>query len=237
MITKDVSKVVIEKRNSGIDVIPVNEIFRSIQGEGYNVGKPSILVRVNGCNLSCSFCDTKYTWKDIDKNKYYTPQELLKKVQEFTIKRVVFTGGEPLLYNLIPFIDLLIRDNFSIQIETNATIKFDAYQKYDSKEVFITASPKNLIKNILYEYDVPPQELKILIGETTKYEDVFTLIENVYVEDAISLQPIKVLNGDVFKRNIQKTFDFLSRLAEDCIDMDFEILRFSYQLQTFLNIR
>ena len=80
----------------------VNEIFKSIQGEGPNFGKPAIFLRTAQCNLKCTWCDTKYTWDwknyDFSKEvKEMTIDEVKDAITELEIKHLVITGGEPLL--------------------------------------------------------------------------------------------------------------------------------------------
>ena len=72
--------------------INVVEIFRSIQGEGANVGTDATFIRLTGCNCNCSFCDTDY-----DKRTEYTVEALLKKVKKLGSKNIIWTGGEPTL--------------------------------------------------------------------------------------------------------------------------------------------
>lgn len=96
------------------------ELFYSIQGEGPRNGIPAVFLRLAGCNLQCSWCDTKYSWgRGID-----TPEaELAKKIQEYHASGLVITGGEPLLQaaaleqllNLLP-------QNLFVEVETNGTL-------------------------------------------------------------------------------------------------------------------
>ena len=78
------------------------EIFHSIQGEGINSGEPSYFIRLSTCNLSCVWCDTKYTW-DFRQFNYddhvieLTDKEILSYIDGNFCKHVVITGGEPLL--------------------------------------------------------------------------------------------------------------------------------------------
>ena len=106
----------------------INEIFKSIQGEGPNFGKPAIFLRTAQCNLKCTWCDTKYTWDwenyDYTKEvKEMTLEEIKEQLLDFEIKHLVITGGEPLLQQ-DDLADLLsfLKPDFYVEIETNCTI-------------------------------------------------------------------------------------------------------------------
>ncbi len=109
----------------------VDEIFRSIQGEGLNQGRPCTFVRFSGCNLDCIWCDTRRArsgGEEMDRDA------ILARVREMGGRYVCITGGEPLLQGL-PLLSLVM-DLFSagylIDIETNGTIGFSGYQPYAS---------------------------------------------------------------------------------------------------------
>jgi 7-carboxy-7-deazaguanine synthase len=74
----------------------VVEIFHSIQGEGLLVGLPSVFVRLAGCALRCSWCDTAYAWSETSGTPY-TLQQILSEVKQYPARHVVVTGGEPLV--------------------------------------------------------------------------------------------------------------------------------------------
>ena len=106
----------------------INEIFKSIQGEGPNFGKPAIFLRTAQCNLKCTWCDTKYTWDwenyDYTKEvKEMTLEEIKEQLLDLEIKHLVITGGEPLLQQ-DDLADLLsfLKPDFYVEIETNCTI-------------------------------------------------------------------------------------------------------------------
>jgi len=106
----------------------VNEIFKSIQGEGPNFGKPAIFLRTAQCNLKCTWCDTKYTWDwknyDFQKEvKEMTIDEVKDAILDLGIKHLVITGGEPLLQQ-DDLADLLsfLKPDFYVEVETNCTI-------------------------------------------------------------------------------------------------------------------
>jgi 7-carboxy-7-deazaguanine synthase len=74
----------------------VNEIFYSLQGEGFLTGVPSVFIRLAGCPLRCKWCDTKYAW-DYNSGKDYTVSEIIKEVQKYNCEYIVITGGEPMV--------------------------------------------------------------------------------------------------------------------------------------------
>ena len=106
----------------------ISEIFESIQGEGNNAGKPAVFLRTAECNLKCVWCDTKYTWdwKNYDYSKEVNEmsiKEVRQSLEQFRIRHLVITGGEPLmqqddLAELLTF----LKPKFYVEVETNGTI-------------------------------------------------------------------------------------------------------------------
>jgi 7-carboxy-7-deazaguanine synthase len=109
----------------------VCEVFKSIQGEGKNQGKPSTFIRLAGCNLRCSWCDTRYAQEG---GEEMTTDEIFSRVIGLRGLLVCITGGEPLLQGkeLLPLLARLWEHGFSIEIETNGTIDFREFQEYAS---------------------------------------------------------------------------------------------------------
>lgn len=100
----------------------VAEIFTSIQGEGNFLGIPATFVRFMGCNLKCSFCDTKSTWGENNEAKNLSIDDIIEAVKMADNSLVVFTGGEPTLQaDLAELIDKLRMQDFVCTIETNGT--------------------------------------------------------------------------------------------------------------------
>ena len=101
----------------------INEIFYSIQGEGKWTGLPNIFVRVTGCNLRCSYCDTKYAYYD---GKEMSINEILDHIDKYPCKHVCITGGEPLLqHDTTDLISAFIKRNYKISLETNGSINIE----------------------------------------------------------------------------------------------------------------
>lgn len=79
----------------------VNEIFYSLQGEGFLAGIPSVFVRLAGCPLRCRWCDTKYAWSK-EAGRQYSTDEIVSTVQQWPCRFVVVTGGEPMVDTDLP---------------------------------------------------------------------------------------------------------------------------------------
>ena len=79
----------------------VNEIFYSLQGEGFLAGAPSVFIRLAGCPLRCRWCDTKYAW-DQTAGAHYSIEKVVQTVQQTQSKFVVITGGEPMINSDLP---------------------------------------------------------------------------------------------------------------------------------------
>lgn len=164
--------------------LEVKEIFPTLQGEGPFVGQPGVFVRLGGCNLACSFCDTEF-----EKYRTLTIDEILSAVHEqsgfyenpakVSKKLVVITGGEPLRQPIELLCQQLLACHYKVQIETNGTL----YRSLP-KEVFIVCSPK-AISGRYYPLreDLLPhlQALKFLVAEGEKgYETVPELGQSKY---------------------------------------------------------
>lgn len=94
----------------------INEIFYSLQGEGYHTGTPAVFIRFSGCNLKCSFCDTQH-----EDGVWMSDDEILAEVKKYLAVTVILTGGEPSLWIDSDFIDRLHRAGKYVCIETNGT--------------------------------------------------------------------------------------------------------------------
>lgn len=100
----------------------IAETFSSINGEGTHAGQLAFFVRFTGCNLNCSYCDTK--WANVPDAPYteMTADEILSAVRKSGIRNVTVTGGEPLIQpNIIPLLKMLCGDGRYVEIETNGS--------------------------------------------------------------------------------------------------------------------
>jgi 7-carboxy-7-deazaguanine synthase len=100
----------------------VAEVFASIQGEGILAGTPSVFVRVSGCNLRCSWCDTKYaSWRP--EGPVREAREVAAEALATGLRHAVLTGGEPMLFEgVVPLAEALREGGCHITVETAGTV-------------------------------------------------------------------------------------------------------------------
>lgn len=116
----------------------IAEIFFSIQGEGVLIGTPTTFVRTVGCNLDCSWCDTRYARAG---GSEMTAEEVSAAVDKFGAPFVSLTGGEPLIQKDIgQLISMLLDDGYHITIETNGSLPLDSLPS--SEEIMISMDIK-----------------------------------------------------------------------------------------------
>lgn len=120
-------------------MLKINEIFYSLQLEGRNTGMPAIFIRFSGCNLRCSFCDTKHQY-----GRWMTIKQVLRRLECFKrCKSVVITGGESTIQNVDELAYALQRQDYCVCIETNGTNSFNT-GLYD----WVTISPKTSVEKL-----------------------------------------------------------------------------------------
>ncbi len=133
-----------------MDTLIINEIFYSIQGETSRSGFPTTFVRLTGCPLRCSYCDTEYAFKNGSKMSF---NEIGSAIKKNDTKYVTVTGGEPLAQkDVIPLLKYLCDMNYSVSIETSNAYDISAIDSrvsviLDVKTPASLESDKNLISN------------------------------------------------------------------------------------------
>jgi 7-carboxy-7-deazaguanine synthase len=98
----------------------VCEIFLSIQGEGLDMGLPTVFVRSVGCNLRCAWCDTKYAYEG---GAEWSVDSLQARIATHKVRRVCLTGGEPLTQKDAPeLVQRLLKSGYDVSVETNGSL-------------------------------------------------------------------------------------------------------------------
>lgn len=153
------------------DVLRVNEIFLSVQGEGTRAGVPCVFVRLTGCHLRCTYCDTAYAFYE---GGWLTLDEILDQVRKLNCPTVELTGGEPLLQpNAYPLLRRLCDEFPTVLLETAGAISVAEVDPRVIRIVdFKTPSSGEAARNHWANVDLlrPVDEVKFVIGDRVDYE-------------------------------------------------------------------
>lgn len=171
----------------------INEIFYSLQGEGYYTGTPSVFVRLSGCNLRCPFCDT-----DHQRGTDLSEDEIVRRVAAHPARHVVVTGGEPSLFLTDTLIDRLHACGKYVAVETNGTHPLPPAVDW------ITLSPKDAF--------VEGAEARVVLRRCDEIKLVFTGRPLPTYPDLQAthrfLQPCDVGDDEQNKRLLAQTVDY-----------------------------
>ena len=206
---------------AGRHPMQITEIFKSIQGESTYAGLPCIFIRLTGCNLRCTWCDTEYSFHG---GKKMTLDEVMQRVYDVGGKLVEITGGEPLLQKEVyPLMDRLLAENYQVLLETSGerpihkvpreVVKIVDVKCPDSGEAD-TFAMKNL------ESLAPHDQVKFVLGTRRDYQFArdFTREHDLGVRvSAIFFSPV---HGEIG----------LPQMAQWIIDYQLENVRFGSQL-------
>jgi 7-carboxy-7-deazaguanine synthase len=154
-------------------MLKLSEIFCSIQGESTYSGFPCIFIRLAGCNLRCSYCDTNYAYTPAKK---MSELDILTEIRQFEpLKLVEITGGEPLLQEEVySLLTQLHKQNYRILLETNGSLDLAEVPEYVTKIVDIKCpgsghSDSFLIGNLKY-LNKTGDEIKFVLTDKIDYE-------------------------------------------------------------------
>lgn len=154
------------------------EIFTSIQGESSYAGMPCSFVRLSGCNLRCTYCDTQYAFEGGYESSI---ENILKKVRSAGLDVVEITGGEPLLQREVyPLMKELLDGGYKVLIETNGSLSIKGVDKraviiLDIKTPGSGMSDKTDFSNL---HEITGQgEVKFVITDRSDYEWSKNIIE------------------------------------------------------------
>ncbi len=205
-------KTLQDKVNIGI-ALPVMEAFYTIQGEGYHKGSAAYFIRIGGCDVGCHWCDVKQSW-DAQKHPVILIDDIVSQAIKYS-NTIVITGGEPLMWNMIPLTKALKEKKIQIHIETSGAYKitgqwdwFCLSPKKNKLPTQAAFSYADELKVIIYNNDdlrfAEKQAEKVnrncilyLQPEWSKRDKIMPLIVNYILQNPkwkVSLQTHKYLN-------------------------------------------
>jgi 7-carboxy-7-deazaguanine synthase len=158
--------------------VKVNEIFFSIQGESSYAGLPCVFVRLTGCNLRCSYCDTRHAYEEGEEQ---TPEQVLDAAARFPARLVEITGGEPLLQEETPsLIAGFIGRGYRVLLETNGSLPLRDVHEEATAVVDIKCPGSGMSGRMLWEnLDAlrSHDEVKFVLTDRTDFEWALDIIE------------------------------------------------------------
>lgn len=173
--------------------LKISEIFYSLQGESTLVGLPTVFIRLTGCPLRCTWCDTEYAFSG---GNWLEVAEIIEKVKSYKTPYVCVTGGEPLAQKrCLTLLDQLIENGFDVSLETSGAISLanvndKVITVMDLKAPGSGEEQKNLYENINY-LDAKDQ-IKFVIKDRADYHWTQSTIERYNLIDKceILLSPV-----------------------------------------------
>ncbi|MDP8215129.1 MAG: radical SAM protein [Candidatus Euphemobacter frigidus] len=176
-------------------MLKVNEIFKSIQGESSYAGLPCVFVRLTGCNLRCSYCDTEYAFEE---GEDLALEEIIRQVEKYNCPLIEITGGEPLLQpGVFQLAEELLDRGFRVLLETNGSIDISALDGRIIKVLDVKCPGSGESKKMRWDnlnQVGPDDEVKFVISSKEDYDWAKDVIEKRVPDGP------KVLMAPVFGR-------------------------------------
>ena len=173
----------------------VVEIFNSIEGEGKRAGLPATFIRLYGCNLRCSYCDTMYAVEGAEYIEM-SVQEIVDELEEIGCPNITVTGGEPLLQkNIIELFEALCHRGYWINVETNGSIKPNF--RYIDDRLFYTVDYKTISSGVsgamkmeVFDLITDVDVVKFVVGSEEDLNQALDFYKKLLSEPAIYVSPV-----------------------------------------------
>lgn len=154
----------------GFDQLLVTEIFHSLQGETTLTGERFAFIRLTGCNLRCTYCDTAYAFKG---GQPMSIQQILETIQPFQVKNVLLTGGEPLLQRpALALIQALAATGYEVSVETHGEVSIETVSPF-ARIVMDVKTPSSKMCRMGFKKNLPflksNDEVKFVIASEEDY--------------------------------------------------------------------
>lgn len=216
----------IRVNNLGETELGIINIFESINGEGYAAGKPTVFIRTFGCNLRCSFCDTKESWTEENLLKVYserkewpfpfkwmTAHQIFATVElaekDYRHKSICLTGGEPLMeenkeFMLNELIPLFVNAGYDVGIETDGGIDYTDYKNKFGNPTVDPATGDRTGVTIIADYKLPHSKMtKLMVKSNFKLYSEYDLVKMVISDEEADWKELDwIVNESGTKANI-----------------------------------
>jgi len=174
----------------------ISEIFYSIQGEGVQIGQPTVFLRLFACDLRCSWCDTMYAVEGNDFMEM-SNDKIITEIAKYNCSRVCITGGEPLIQKkeLVPLTEELLDIGYFILLETSGHKK--PPEIFEKSSCLISMDCKcpssgmdNRMNFSLFEDLKPKDQIKFVINDENDYSYAKNVLSRYDIRTSIIFQPV-----------------------------------------------
>ncbi len=154
-----------------VNYLRITEIFYSLQGESNTVGLPTVFIRLTGCPLRCSYCDTQYAFVGGEK---LSLAQIIQEIKQYPTNYITVTGGEPLSQaNVHPLMKTLADKGYQVSLETSGALDISnvdarVTKVMDLKTPSSGESSKNIYQNIAYL--TTKDQVKFVIANNQDYD-------------------------------------------------------------------
>lgn len=180
----------------------VTEIFNSIEGEGKRIGLPSTFIRLYGCNLRCSYCDSMYA---VNSNAYdeMSVDEIIAEVDKLDCPNVTVTGGEPLIHkDIYKLLNELVYRGYAVNVETNGSINPEVYYPtlfYTVDYKIKSSGMSEHMNRELFTKLTYKDVIKFVVGTKDDLRQAKSFIDSIQTDALIYVSPIF---GDIEAKEI-----------------------------------
>lgn len=200
--------------------IKISELFFSIQGEGTRAGLPCFFVRLHGCGLRCSYCDTPYALNHKEGGTWLSFEQIKQEIKKYKTNFVEFTGGEPLEQ---PEVNLLISEllsEYTVAVETGGHVDISgcspkAIRIVDIKTPSSLMMKKNRYENI--ELLTENDEVKFVCGSLEDYDFAKNVIEKYNLTNRVGCVIISPVFGKI------EPVELVNNILKDGLDVRFQL--------------
>ena len=200
--------------------LKINEIFYSLQGETRTVGLPTVFIRLTGCPLRCSYCDTEYAFHN---GRPWSFDEIILEIKKYNTRYITVTGGEPLAQrNCIDLLKQLCDMDYKVSLETSGALdvsEVDArvMKVMDLKTPSSTEEGKNKLSNL--EFITQHDQIKFVICDHNDYKWAVDILkqEDLLNKCEVLFSPV---NLDGSKNTVK---DLAEWILEDQLAVRFQI--------------
>ena len=202
---------------SRAEQLKIHEIFHSLQGESNLVGLPTVFVRLTGCPLRCTWCDTEYAFHG---GQWQSYGEILEQVKQHNTPYVCVTGGEPLAQKrVLGLLDLLVEEGYTVSLETAGSISVEQVNPAVLKVVDMKAPGSGEVSKNHYpnlSLLQPQDQVKFVIADRKDYQWSKDLISEHQLDQRCQVLMSPVADGLPAK-------DLADWILEDQLPVRFQI--------------